>query len=109
MNNVTTTTYTVDAIGELDAISGSQTSNFTYDSWERITHLVYVDLVDFTLRQRVDAFMDDLYGPHAIGWHVFSWYGGKAVTRRRALLRQLGQGAHEAPSPPPQRPCAPPS
>jgi hypothetical protein len=39
--------------------------------------LVYVFLVDFTMRQRVDAFMDRVEGSLAILWELLSWYGGK--------------------------------
>lgn len=42
--------------------------------------LVYVDLVDFTLRQRTDAFMDRVDGSLAILWDLFTWYGGKGAT-----------------------------
>jgi hypothetical protein len=44
---------------------------------ERVPGLVYVDLVDFTLREKVDAFMNALDGPLGIGWHLLSWYAGK--------------------------------
>ena len=44
---------------------------------EKVPTLVYVDLVDFTFRQRVDNYMDTLEGDLAIGWHLLSWYGGK--------------------------------
>jgi hypothetical protein len=57
---------------------------------ERVPELVYVDLVDFTLRERVDAFMDGLRGALAIGWHLLSWYRGKgAVKAQREYLRAL--------------------
>jgi hypothetical protein len=46
---------------------------------ERVPDLVYVDLVDFELRGKVDAFMDGLDGPLGIGWHLLSWYGGKGA------------------------------
>jgi hypothetical protein len=48
---------------------------------ERIPDLVYVFLVDFTLRAKVDDFMDQLTGPVAIGWHLLSWYMGKGVRK----------------------------
>jgi hypothetical protein len=46
---------------------------------ERVPDLVYVDLVDFTLRDKVDDFMDELDGSLGIGWHLLSWYGGKGA------------------------------
>ena len=39
-------------------------------------NLVYVDLVDFTLRERVDAFMSRVEGSLAVLWDLLSWYGG---------------------------------
>lgn len=48
---------------------------------ERVPDLIYVDLVDFTLREKVDLFMDGLDGPLAVGWHLLSWYGGSGVRR----------------------------
>lgn len=39
---------------------------------ERVPTLVYVDLVDFSLRERVDAFVEELKGDLAIGWHLLS-------------------------------------
>jgi hypothetical protein len=48
---------------------------------ERVPDLVYVDLVDFELRERVDGFMDRLEDYLAIGWHLFSWYGGRGATK----------------------------
>lgn len=48
---------------------------------ERVHDLVYVDLVDFALRERVDAVMDALEGSLAVGWHLLSWYGGRGAKR----------------------------
>lgn len=48
---------------------------------ERVSDLVYVFLVDFSLRERVDAFVDQLVGPLAIGWHLLSWYAGRGARR----------------------------
>lgn len=48
---------------------------------ERVPDLLYVDMVDFSLREKVDNFMDRLEGPLGIGWNLFSWYGGKGATR----------------------------
>ncbi len=48
---------------------------------ERVPDLVYVDLVDFTLREKVDAFMANLEGDFGIGYHLFSWYGGKGTKK----------------------------
>jgi hypothetical protein len=48
---------------------------------EKVPDLVYVDLVDFELRERVDAFMDGLDGPLGVGWHLFSWYGGSGARK----------------------------
>lgn len=42
----------------------------------RVPGLVYVDLVDFTLRERADRFMDGLGGELEILWDLLSWYGG---------------------------------
>jgi ISXO2-like transposase domain len=46
---------------------------------ERVPDLVYVDLVDFELRERVDDYMDGLAGSLGIGWHLLSRYGGPGV------------------------------
>ncbi len=48
---------------------------------ERVRDLVYVFLVDFGLRERVDAFMDDLDEDLSIGWHLLSWFGGRGMKR----------------------------
>lgn len=48
---------------------------------EKVPDLVYVDLVDFGLREKVDAFMDALEGPLGIGWHLLSWYGGPGARK----------------------------
>ncbi len=48
---------------------------------ERVPTLVYVDLVDFTLRDKVDAVMDSLEGDLEIGWHILAWYGGKGAKK----------------------------
>jgi hypothetical protein len=48
---------------------------------ERVPALVYVYLVDFTLRERVDAFMEDLDEDLAIGWDLLSWFGGRGMKR----------------------------
>jgi hypothetical protein len=48
---------------------------------ERVPDLLYVDMVDFSLREKVDDFMNRLEGPLGVGWHLFSWYGGKGATR----------------------------
>jgi len=44
-----------------------------------VPDLVYVDLVDFALRQRTDAMMDALGGSLGIGWDLLSWYRGKGA------------------------------
>jgi hypothetical protein len=48
---------------------------------ERVSDLVYVFLVDFSLREKVDAFMEELDGPLAIAWHLLSWYAGRGAKR----------------------------
>lgn len=45
----------------------------------RVPDLVYVDLVDFTLRERADRVIEGLTGSYAILWDLFSWYGGKGA------------------------------
>jgi hypothetical protein len=47
----------------------------------RIPTLVYVDLVDFTFRERVDNFIDTLGGDLAVGWQLLSWHLGKGVRK----------------------------
>jgi hypothetical protein len=42
---------------------------------------VYVDLVDFTLRERVDDFINALEGDLAVGWHLLSWYRGSGARK----------------------------
>jgi hypothetical protein len=57
---------------------------------ERVPGLVYVDLVDFTLRERVDRFMSGLEGPVGVGWHLFAWYAGRGARRAQdAYLNAL--------------------
>lgn len=48
---------------------------------ERVPTLVYVDLVDFTFRQRVDDFINTLEGDLAVGWHLLSWYVGRGARK----------------------------
>jgi hypothetical protein len=48
---------------------------------DRVPDLVYVDLVDFTLRQRADAVVDALGGSFGILWDLLSWYAGRGATR----------------------------
>src|SRR6185295_46081 len=48
---------------------------------ERVPALVYVYLVDFELRQRVDAFMESLDEDFSIGWDLLSWFGGNGMKR----------------------------
>lgn len=43
---------------------------------QRVPNLLYVDLVDFELREKVDAFVAKLTGPAAALWDFLSWYGG---------------------------------
>jgi hypothetical protein len=45
----------------------------------KVPDLVYVDLVDFTLREKVDGIMEGLDGPLGILWDLLSWYGGKGA------------------------------
>ncbi|HWH44109.1 MAG TPA: hypothetical protein VNT32_05225 [Thermoleophilaceae bacterium] len=45
----------------------------------KVPDLVYVDLVDFKLRERTDAYVEALGGELAILWDLFSWYGGKGA------------------------------
>jgi hypothetical protein len=48
---------------------------------DRVPDLVYVDLVDFSLRERTDEAMDQLAGPLGILWDLLSWYGGGGAKR----------------------------
>jgi len=48
---------------------------------ERVPDLVYADLVDFTLREKVDNYMDGLKGDESILWQLFSWYGGAGARK----------------------------
>jgi hypothetical protein len=48
---------------------------------ERVPDLVYVDLVDFKLRDGVDAAVAQLEGPAAILWDLLSWYAGSGAKR----------------------------
>lgn len=45
----------------------------------KVPDLVYVDLVDFTLREKVDGVMEGFDGPLGILWDLFSWYGGRGA------------------------------
>jgi hypothetical protein len=42
-------------------------------------NLVFVHLIEHTLRQRVDAYMSRLSGHEALAWQLLSAYGGKGV------------------------------
>jgi len=42
-----------------------------------VPDLVYVDLVDFTLRDKADALMDGMDGTLGVLWDLMSWYGGR--------------------------------
>ena len=46
-------------------------------SCDKEPNLLYVDVVDYRLRYRVDAFLDMMTGNEAIVWDLLSWYGGK--------------------------------
>lgn len=48
---------------------------------ERVPALVYVYLVDFTLRERVDNFMEGLGDDLAVGRDLLSWFGGRGMKR----------------------------
>lgn len=48
---------------------------------ERVPALVYVYLVDFKLRERVDAFMEGLDEDFSVGWDLLSWFGGSGMKR----------------------------
>ena len=61
---------------------------------EHVPTLVYVDLVDFTLRDKVDGFMDALEGDLEIGWHLFSWYGGKGAKKTQDRFIDVLFDAH---------------
>jgi hypothetical protein len=52
---------------------------------ERVPDLVYVDLVDFSLRAKVDEFMGALAGSAATLWELLSWYRGKGARRAQDL------------------------
>jgi len=64
---------------------------------ERAPGLVYADLVDFTLRERVDSFMESLDDEDfLIGWHLLSWFAGPGARRAQdqyvaALFARYGQ------------------
>ncbi len=48
---------------------------------EKVADLVYVVLVDFDLREKVDAYMDKLTGSPGILWDLFTWYAGKGAKK----------------------------
>jgi len=48
---------------------------------ERVSELVYVFLVDFQLRERVDGFMKTIDEDLAVGWDLLSWFGGRGMKR----------------------------
>jgi hypothetical protein len=54
---------------------------------ERVPDLVYADLVDFDMRERVDAAIDAMGGWVEVGWDLLSWY--KGVGARGAQDRYL--------------------
>lgn len=48
---------------------------------DHVPDLVYADLVDFNLRQKVDKFIESLTGAACVLWDLFSWYGGKGAKK----------------------------
>lgn len=63
---------------------------------EKVPGLVYVDLVDFALREKVDDFTAALAGDIGVGYHLFSWFGGTGSKKAqdeyaKALFDQHGE------------------
>jgi hypothetical protein len=48
---------------------------------KKVPDLIYVDLVDFALREKADAYIAKLSGDAALLWDLFSWYGGKGAKK----------------------------
>jgi hypothetical protein len=48
---------------------------------DRVPDLLYVDLVDFNLREKVDGFIESLTGHEEILWDLFSWHGGSGAKK----------------------------
>jgi hypothetical protein len=46
----------------------------------RMPDLLYIDLIDFGLRDRVENFMKKLNEDELIVWSMLTWYGGQGVT-----------------------------
>lgn len=64
---------------------------------ERVPDLVYVVLVDFELREKVDAYMDALQGSPGILWDLLSWYGGRGAKRAQdEFVTRLFDSPHGA-------------
>ncbi len=62
---------------------------------EKEPDLIYVDVVDYQLRYRVDAFAQMLTGAEALGWALLSWYGGRGSKKAQdefvaALFKKHG-------------------
>lgn len=56
--------------------------------------LVYVDLVDFSLRDKVNTFMARLDGNLSIAWHLLTWYSGRGAKRAEDRYVQALFDAH---------------
>lgn len=48
---------------------------------DHVPDLVYADLVDFNLREKVDKFISSLTGASAVLWDLFSWYAGRGAKK----------------------------
>jgi hypothetical protein len=64
---------------------------------KRVPDLVYVDLVDFALRERADAYMDKLSDNAAILWDLLSWYGGTGAKKAQDVFMAEMFKAHRTP------------
>jgi hypothetical protein len=57
---------------------------------KRVPDLIYVDLVDFALRERADQYVAALSEDDALLWDLFSWYGGKGANKAQdAFISKL--------------------
>ena len=72
----------------------------------RLPDLLYIDLIDFGLRDRVEHFMKKLSEDELIVWTMFTWYGGQGVTAAQdefvdALFKKHNNGLMKLAASPP--------
>ena len=67
-----------------------------YGAAKKVPELVYVDLVDFDLREKADGYITALTGEAALLWNFFAWYGGKGAKKAQDAFITRLFGIHES-------------